>query len=134
MSTCGGSTETYNTIWNSNYLAVTRPLEGSTVVERSLSGGFVPGDIVRCNNKKDDESEGLVVGVTKSSDVGGWDVTVLWSVWKTGFFDFSSVTFPKIRTLFMPKLGPDLIGIQPMTLPSGSIFYIDYKYGTKKIK
>jgi hypothetical protein len=39
-------------------------------------------------------------------------------------------TMPKVRQVFAPLLAQNLVSIQPMSLPVGSIFYLDYTYGS----
>lgn len=44
---------------------------------------------------------------------------------------FSNIAFPIVRRVFGGLVANDLVSIQPMSLPSGLIFYIDYTYGSK---
>jgi len=43
---------------------------------------------------------------------------------------FSNVAFPIVRRVFGGLVANELVSIQPMSLPSGLIFYIDYTYGS----
>jgi hypothetical protein len=43
---------------------------------------------------------------------------------------FSSVAFPIVRRVFGGLVANELVSIQPMALPSGLIFYLDYTYGS----
>jgi hypothetical protein len=43
---------------------------------------------------------------------------------------FSNVAFPIVRRVFGGLVANDLVSIQPMSLPSGLLFYLDYTYGT----
>ena len=43
---------------------------------------------------------------------------------------FSNVAFPIVRRVFGGLIANELVSIQPMSLPSGLIFYIDYSYGS----
>jgi hypothetical protein len=43
---------------------------------------------------------------------------------------FSNVAFPIVRRVFGGLIANDLISVQPMSLPSGLLFYLDYTYGT----
>lgn len=43
---------------------------------------------------------------------------------------FSNIAFPIVRRVFAGLLANELISVQPMALPSGLIFYLDYTYGT----
>ena len=43
---------------------------------------------------------------------------------------FSNVAFPIVRRVFGGLVANELVSIQPMSLPSGLLFYLDYTYGT----
>jgi hypothetical protein len=43
---------------------------------------------------------------------------------------FSNIAFPIVRRVFGGLVANELVSIQPMSLPSGLIFYLDYSYGT----
>jgi hypothetical protein len=43
---------------------------------------------------------------------------------------FSNVAFPIVRRVFGGLIANDLVSIQPMSLPSGLLFYLDYSYGS----
>lgn len=43
---------------------------------------------------------------------------------------FTAVAFPIVRRVFGGLVSNELVSIQPMSLPSGLIFYIDYTYGS----
>ena len=43
---------------------------------------------------------------------------------------FTNVAFPIVRRVFGGLVANDLVSIQPMSLPSGLLFYLDYTYGT----
>ena len=42
---------------------------------------------------------------------------------------FASVAFPLVRRVFGGLLANDLVSVQPMSLPSGLIFFLDFTYG-----
>ena len=42
---------------------------------------------------------------------------------------FSSVAFPIVRRVFGGLIANDLVSVQPMSLPSGLIFFLDFTYG-----
>jgi len=42
---------------------------------------------------------------------------------------FTNVAFPIVRRVFAGLLANELISVQPMSLPSGLLFYLDYTYG-----
>lgn len=43
---------------------------------------------------------------------------------------FSNVAFPIVRRVFGGLIANELVSIQPMSLPSGLLFYLDYTYGS----
>jgi hypothetical protein len=43
---------------------------------------------------------------------------------------FISIAFPIVRRLFAGLISNELVSVQPMSLPSGLIFYMDYAYGS----
>ena len=43
---------------------------------------------------------------------------------------FQNVAFPIVRRVFGGLVANDLVSIQPMSLPSGLLFYLDYTYGS----
>jgi hypothetical protein len=48
----------------------------------------------------------------------------------SGQFDgFSNIAFPIVRRVFGGLVANELVSIQPMSLPSGLLFYLDYTYG-----
>lgn len=44
---------------------------------------------------------------------------------------FTNVAFPIVRRVFGGLVANELVSIQPMSLPSGLLFYLDYTYGTE---
>jgi hypothetical protein len=42
---------------------------------------------------------------------------------------FANIAFPMVRRVFGGLVANELVSIQPMSLPSGLIFYVDYTYG-----
>lgn len=42
---------------------------------------------------------------------------------------FSNVAFPVVRRVFAGLVANELVSIQPMSLPSGLLFYLDFTYG-----
>jgi hypothetical protein len=40
-----------------------------------------------------------------------------------------AIEFPIIRRVFPNLIANDIISVQPMSLPSGLLFYMDYQYG-----
>lgn len=45
---------------------------------------------------------------------------------------FQAVAFPMVRRVFGQLLAQEIVSVQPMALPSGLIFWLDFQYGTKK--
>lgn len=44
--------------------------------------------------------------------------------------EWSGVALPLVRRIFGEIAAKDFVSVQPMSLPSGLIFYLDFKYGT----
>ena len=42
---------------------------------------------------------------------------------------FTNIAFPIVRRVFGGLIANDLVSVQPMSLPSGLLFYLDYTYG-----
>ena len=45
---------------------------------------------------------------------------------------FQNIAFPIVRRVFGGLIANELVSVQPMSLPSGLLFYLDYTYGTGK--
>lgn len=45
---------------------------------------------------------------------------------------FQSVAFPVVRRVFGGLIANELVSVQPMSLPSGLLFYLDYRFDTVK--
>jgi hypothetical protein len=45
---------------------------------------------------------------------------------------FQNIAFPIVRRVFGGLVANELVSVQPMSLPSGLLFYLDYAYGTRK--
>jgi len=43
---------------------------------------------------------------------------------------FTNIAFPIVRRVFGSLIANELVSIQPMSLPSGLLFYLDYTYGS----
>ena len=46
--------------------------------------------------------------------------------------EWSGVALPLVRRIFAEIAAKDFVSVQPMNLPSGLVFYLDFKYGTKQ--
>ena len=42
---------------------------------------------------------------------------------------FAAVAFPIVRRVFGGLIANELVAVQPMSLPSGLVFFMDFKYG-----
>ncbi|MCK9596361.1 hypothetical protein M0R19_04215 [Candidatus Pacearchaeota archaeon] len=45
---------------------------------------------------------------------------------------FASVAFPLVRRVFAGLLANDVVSVQPMSLPSGLIFFLDFRYNSTR--
>lgn len=45
---------------------------------------------------------------------------------------FSNIAFPIVRRVFGGLVANELVSVQPMSLPSGLLFYLDYTYGSNR--
>ncbi len=46
--------------------------------------------------------------------------------------EWSGVALPLVRRIFAEIASKDFVSVQPMNLPSGLVFYLDFKYGTNQ--
>ena len=60
------------------------------------------------------EASDLGSGTASASDIRG----------------FTNIAFPIVRRVFGGLVANELVSIQPMSLPSGLLFYLDYTYGS----
>lgn len=49
-----------------------------------------------------------------------------------GSEEWSGVALPLVRKIFGEIASKDFVSVQPMNLPSGLVFYLDFKYGTTR--
>jgi hypothetical protein len=49
-----------------------------------------------------------------------------------GFEQWTGVALPLVRRIFAEIAAKEFVSVQPMNLPSGLVFYLDYKYGNNK--
>jgi len=47
--------------------------------------------------------------------------------------NFNKIAFPLVRRAFGQLLAQEIVSVQPMSLPSGLLFYLDYKYDRAKV-
>ena len=46
---------------------------------------------------------------------------------------FATVAFPIVRRVFAGLIANDLVSVQPMSLPSGLIFFLDFVYSQELV-
>jgi len=87
------------------------------------------------------EPTGLLEGLERDNEVHGMAVLLenqarqlIDESSKTGTAsnseEWSGVALPLVRRIFGELAAQDFVSVQPMNLPSGLIFYLDFKYGT----
>ena len=86
------------------------------------------------------EKTGLLEGLTGATEEHGMAVILenqakqlLDETTKTGASgaeEWSGVALPLVRRIFGEIAAKEFVSVQPMNLPSGLIFYMDFKYGT----
>jgi len=50
----------------------------------------------------------------------------------SGFEQWTGVALPLVRRIFAEIASKEFVSVQPMNLPSGLVFYLDFKYGNNK--
>ena len=89
------------------------------------------------------EPTGLLEGLNRDNEVHGMAVLLenqarqlIDESSKTGTAanseEWSGVALPLVRRIFGELAAQDFVSVQPMNLPSGLIFYLDFKYGTQQ--
>ena len=68
-----------------------------------------------------------VLREASSASTGGGNLTS-----STDLRGFTNIAFPIVRRVFGGLIANELVSIQPMSLPSGLLFYLDYTYGTNQ--
>ena len=87
------------------------------------------------------EPTGLLEGLTKEHEINGMSVLLenqarqlIDEASRTGTSanseEWSGVALPLVRRIFGELAAQEFVSVQPMNLPSGLIFYLDFKYGT----
>jgi len=66
--------------------------------------------------------------ITENSATGGGAGTG--AAGTAGSEEWSGVALPLVRRIFGEIAAQDFVSVQPMNLPSGLVFYLDFKYGT----
>ena len=89
------------------------------------------------------ETSGLLEGIEREYDKHGMAILLenqarqlISEASKTGTTanaeQWSGVALPLVRKIFGEIAAKDFVSVQPMNLPSGLVFYLDFKYGTTK--
>ena len=65
-----------------------------------------------------------IVAEANSTNVGGGSFSA------GGGEQWAGVALPLVRKVFAQIVAQDFVSVQPMNLPSGLVFYLDFKYGT----
>jgi hypothetical protein len=47
--------------------------------------------------------------------------------------NLSKIDFPKLRRVAAGLIANEIVSVQPMSLPSNVVFYLDYTYGLSQI-
>ena len=87
------------------------------------------------------EPTGLLEGMSKDHEINGMAVLLenqarqlIDEASRTGTAasseEWSGVALPLVRRIFGELAAQEFVSVQPMNLPSGLIFYLDFKYGT----
>ena len=87
------------------------------------------------------EPTGLLEGLNKEHEVNGMSVLLenqarqlIDEASRTGTSanseEWSGVALPLVRRIFGELAAQEFVSVQPMNLPSGLIFYLDFKYGS----
>ena len=98
--------------------------QNSQLVEKWSRTGLLRGldGIPRENMARMLENQASQV-LKEASDLGGGTAA------SSDIRGFSNIAFPIVRRVFGGLIANDLVSIQPMSLPSGLLFYLDYTYG-----
>ena len=95
--------------------------EGEALLEKWERTGLLEGldDNGRSNMARLLENQAAQL-LKETSTMSGGDVE-----------GFSAVAFPIVRRVFGQLLAQDLVSVQPMSLPSGLIFFLDFTFGAE---
>ena len=87
------------------------------------------------------EKTGLLEGITNDTEKSGMSILLENQAkqlidessrtgTESGSEEWSGVALPLVRRVFAEIASKEFVSVQPMNLPSGLIFYLDFKYGT----
>ena len=110
---------------------------------KDVMGGYNPHNELLASSRKlvsKWEPTGLLEGIEDETKVHGMAVLLenqasqlIQEASVTGgqnAEEWSGVALPLVRRIFGELAAQDFVSVQPMNLPSGLIFYLDFKYGT----
>ena len=93
--------------------------EGQALLDKWTNTGLLEGldgDVAKNNMARLLENQAKQL-LKEASSMSGNDVQ-----------GFAAVAFPIVRRVFAGLIANDLVSVQPMSLPSGLIFFLDFKY------
>ena len=68
--------------------------------------------------------------VSEANSTGTGNIGTSTNGGSTGAEQWAGVALPLVRKVFAQIAAKDFVSVQPMNLPSGLVFYLDFKYGT----
>lgn len=68
--------------------------------------------------------------VSEANTTGQGNIGTSTNGGSTGAEQWAGVALPLVRKVFAQIAAKDFVSVQPMNLPSGLVFYLDFKYGT----
>ena len=98
--------------------------EGAALIDKWSKTGLLEGlgsDYHKNNMSRLLENQAAQL-LKEASSMAGGDVQ-----------GFASVAFPIVRRVFGGLIANDLVSVQPMSLPSGLIFFLDFTYGNSRL-
>jgi hypothetical protein len=98
--------------------------EGAALISKWESTGLLEGianDSLRSGMARLLENQAKEL-LRESSSMGGGDVQ-----------GFAAVAFPLVRRVFGNLIANELVSVQPMSLPSGLIFFLDFTFDTTRL-
>jgi hypothetical protein len=104
----------------------------------ALTGQCMPWPFDVVGGCGDPKCDPITPGCWVSKQVGGGlgfvvavnddNLSILWSEEPNETGGFTNIAFPIVRRVFPQSLRRNLVSVQPMSVPAGSVFYMDYKY------
>jgi hypothetical protein len=119
--------------------------KNTTTIEKLMDGYNPSRQLLDQTRKlvKKWEPTGLLEGIDESHQINGMAVLLenqarqlIDEASRTGTSanseEWSGVALPLVRRIFGELAAQEFVSVQPMNLPSGLIFYLDFKYGTSQ--